>query len=86
MITVTIHYRGQTGSCEINVHPATDFRIIKYLCEKAVRAGRVAGISCFVLRGAFANLLVEPEEHEGRFTIGAPRQHLANASDYWVLK
>lgn len=85
MITVTIHYRGQTGSCEINVHPATDLRIIKYLCEKAVRAGRVAGISAAVARGAFANLFLQSED-QARFTLRAPSQSYVNASDYWLVK
>jgi hypothetical protein len=87
MILITINYRGQTGSCHVNVQPGTSAEIIKRLCENSVRAGKVPGVHPLLAKGAFANVSLEPlDGNQAHLKLGSRFLVEAIASQYWMLK
>ncbi len=58
-VLINMTYQGQSGNYLVNMDPGVDDQTIKSVCEEAVRAGEVAGISPNIPRNAFANFVVD---------------------------
>ena len=58
-VLINITYAGQSGNYLVNIDQGVDDTTIKNVCEEAVRAGEVAGISPNIPRNAFANFVID---------------------------
>jgi len=58
-VLLNITWQGQSGNYLVQMDPGVDDNIIKSICEEAVRAGEVPGISLDIPRNAFANFVVD---------------------------
>src|SRR5215467_14642970 len=58
-VLINITYQGQSGNYVVNIDPGVDDATIKNVCEEAVRAGEVPGISPAIPKRAFANFVID---------------------------
>ena len=58
-VLINITYQGQSGNYLVAIDPGLDDATIKSICEEAVRAGEVKGISPHIPRNAFANFVID---------------------------
>jgi hypothetical protein len=58
-VLINITYQGQSGNYLVNIDPGVDDNTIKNICEEAVRAGEVPGLSADIPRNAFANFVID---------------------------
>ena len=69
-VLINITYQGQSGNYLVNMEPGVDDQTVKNVCEEAVRAGEVAGISPNIPRNAFANFVIDRFHGEqARFVV-----------------
>jgi hypothetical protein len=69
-ILINITYQGQSGNYLVDLDPGLDDNTIKNICEEAVRAGEVPGISPGIARNAFANFVIDRFQGEpARFVV-----------------
>ena len=58
-VLINITWQGQSGNYLVNMDPGSDDNTIKRVCEEAVRAGEVPGISPGLPKNAFANFVID---------------------------
>ena len=58
-VLINITYHGQSGNYLVNMDPGVDDGTLKRVCEEAVRAGEVPGISSAIPKNAFANFVID---------------------------
>ena len=58
-VLLNITWQGQSGNYLVNLDPGLDDNTIKNVCEEAVRAGEVPGISPNIPKNAFANFVID---------------------------
>ena len=58
-VLINITWQGQSGNYLVNMDQGVDDNTIKNICEEAVRAGEVPGISPHIPKHAFANFVVD---------------------------
>ncbi len=58
-VLINITWQGQSGNYLVNMEPGVDDNTIKRVCEEAVRAGEVPGITSAIPRNAFANFVID---------------------------
>jgi hypothetical protein len=69
-VLINITWQGQSGNYLVNLDPGVDDNTIKNVCEEAVRAGEVPGISPNLPKGAFANFVIDRFRGEqARFVV-----------------
>jgi hypothetical protein len=69
-VLINITYQGQSGNYLVNMDPGLDDATIKNICEEAVRAGEVSGISPAIPAHAFANFVIDRFHGEqARFVV-----------------
>src|ERR1051325_9345841 len=69
-VLINITWQGQSGNYLVSLDPGVDDNTIKNVCEEAVRAGEVPGISPNLPKGAFANFVIDRFHGEqARFVV-----------------
>ena len=58
-VLLNITWQGQSGNYLVNIDPGVDDNTIKNICEEAVRAREVPGISLDIPKNAFANFVID---------------------------
>ena len=58
-VLINMTYQGQSGNYLVDMDVVVDDATVKNICEEAVRAGEVAGISSEIPRNAFANFVID---------------------------
>ena len=56
---INITWQGQSGNSLVNIDQGVDDNTIKNICEEAVRAGEVPGISPYIPKNAYANFVID---------------------------
>ena len=69
-VLINITWQGQSGNYFVNINPGVDDATIKNICEEAVRAGEVPGVSPNIPRHAFGNFVIDRFHNEQvRFVV-----------------
>jgi hypothetical protein len=69
-VLVNITWQGQSGNYLVNMDPGLNDDTIKGICEEAVRAGEVPGITLDIPKNAFANFVIDRFQGEQpRFVV-----------------
>ena len=58
-VLINVTYQGQSGNYLVAIDPGVDDNTIKNVCEEAVRAGEVNGLSPNIPNNAFANYVID---------------------------
>jgi len=58
-VLINITWQGQSGNYLVSMDQGVDDSTIKNICEEAVRAGEVPGISPSIPKNAFANFVID---------------------------
>ena len=58
-VLINITHQGQSGDYLAEIDPGVDDATVRRLCEEAVRAGEVPGLSHIVQSQAFANSVID---------------------------
>ena len=58
-VLINITYHGQSGNYLVNIDQGVDDNTVKRVCEEAVRAGEVPGITANIPKNAFANFVID---------------------------